>query len=157
MNQQQKVIKLNVNHISTDLTKTKKRLYITSGVDDNEPVDKFRCPNHYKLPWEQSEDVFITMIWAHEKIPGRNLENINTRHVRDKTRGDRNTETDSTARWGENWWKKASGCKCKSQSRYLSLSTTLFSDQGTINLSISVSAQQTHPCGYWLGHKETSH
>ena len=134
----------------------KERLHIASVVDDNEPVDKFRCPNHYKLPWEVWRRLHHNDLSTWEN-PWTKYGKHDTRHVRDKTRGDRNTETDSTARWGENWWKKASGCKCKSQSRYLSLSTTLFSDQGTIHLSISVSAQQTHPCGYWLGHKETSH
>jgi hypothetical protein len=80
LHRRQKVIKQNVHHISTDPPRREYKAthqWINFGVQITT-----NC-------LEKSEDVSITMIWAHEKIAGRSMESIDTIQVGDKTRADR--------------------------------------------------------------------
>ena len=45
-----------VNHISTSLPQKQRKIAHHIGAQHNTSVDKFRCPNHYKVPWE---------VWTH--------------------------------------------------------------------------------------------
>lgn len=103
MRQQQQVIKLDVNHISTSQRKNKERLHIMSAIQDSGPVDKFRCPHHYELPWEVWRSLHHNDLSTWEN---RWTKHGKHRHHRLEMRQEGiGTQDWFNSKWGENWWK----------------------------------------------------